>query len=53
MLECFATKRAPFAVPTLIEKHVEKNRFALKVKKKKDYEKLELQLEIGTTKYTI
>ena len=52
MLECFATKRAPFAVPTLIEKHVEKNRFALKVKKK-NYEKLELQLEIGTTKYTI
>ena len=52
VIESFPTIRAPFAVLTLIEKHVEKNRFVLKVKKKNN-EKLELQLEIGTTKHTI
>ena len=34
VIESFPTIRAPFAVLTLIEKHVEKNRFVLKVKKK-------------------
>ena len=34
VIESFPTIRAPFAILTLIEKHVEKNRFVLKVKKK-------------------